>query len=73
MFSENFSKTTYKSKVGEVHRGRDLPPQERYKTMAMDQHKSPAAMNAPSVSAAVGVRREAEMFDAVRSWVMIAD
>jgi len=66
MFSENFTKTSYKSKTGEVCKGRDLPPDERYKTMSMEHHKSPATMNAPSVSATVGVKREIEMFAAVR-------
>lgn len=72
MFAENFSKTTKKSKLGEVHRGRDLPAEERYKTTYMDQHMSPATMNAPSVSAAVGVKREKEMFDAVMRLLIVA-
>jgi len=65
MFGETFGKTTLKSNKGEVQRGRDAPPEVRYKTLAMEHHKNPAEMIAPTVAATVGVEVAPEVFDKV--------
>ena len=65
MFGETFGKITYKSSNGEVIRGRDAPPEERYKTLTMEHHKHPEEMIAPTVATTVGVDRPPEMFDKV--------
>ena len=65
MFGETYGKITYKSSNGEVIRGRDAPPEERYKTLTMEHHKHPEEMIAPTVATTVGVDRPPEMFDKV--------
>ena len=72
MFGESFGKTTHKSKIGDVHRGRDLPPQGRYQSLYMDCLKSPAEMIAPTVASTVGVNKPPEVFDAVILFISIA-
>lgn len=65
MFGETFSKTTLRSAEGEVHKGREVPPEERYKTLGMQFHKHPQDMVAPTVAATVGVERAPETFEKV--------
>ncbi len=62
MFGESFGKVTLKSSLGQVPKGRDAPPQERYKTLNMEHHKSPQEMVAPTVAATVGVVQPPEVF-----------
>ena len=68
MFAESFGKITHKSNKGEVVRGSDIPPEERYKTLTMDFHKHPADMVAPTVATTVGVERPPEVFAKV--WML---
>ena len=65
MFGETFGKITSKSAHGEVHKGREVPPAERYKTVTMEHHKHPEGMIAPTVAESVGVERKPEMFEKV--------
>lgn len=67
MFGETFGKITEKSCKGEVKRGSDAPPAERYKTLTMEFHKHPEEMIAPTVAATVGVEPPPEVFEKVRS------
>ena len=66
MFGETFGKITQKSGQGEVQKGREIPPAERYKTLNMEHHKHPEDMVAPTVAATVGVVKPPEVFDKVR-------
>ena len=72
MFGESFGKTTQNSKIGNVHRGRDLVPPVKYKSMYVDCLKSPAEMIAPTVANTVGVDKPPEIYDAVRRTIRIA-
>jgi hypothetical protein len=65
MFGETFGKITAKSGNGDVIRGREAPPEERYKTLTMDYHKHPEKMTAPTVASMVGVDRPPEIFEKV--------
>jgi len=67
MFGETFGKITYKSNNGEVQRGRDAPPETRYKTLTSDYLKHPEAMIAPTVATTVGVERAPEIYEKVKS------
>jgi hypothetical protein len=69
MFGETFGKITAKSGNGEVIRGREAPPEERYKTLTMEHHKHPEEMIAPTVAATVGVNRPPEVFEKVNETV----
>jgi len=65
MFGETFGKITAKSSHGEVHKGREVPPELRYKTVTMEHHKHPFEMSGPTVAESVGVERKPEVFDKV--------
>ncbi len=65
MFGETFGKITQKSGYGQVCKGREVPPAERYKTVTMEHHKHPQAMVAPTVAATVGVEKAPEVFEKV--------
>lgn len=55
MFGKTYGTVTYKSAAKEFNRGIDAPPEEKYKSLGMDEFKNQATVNAATAAKSVGV------------------